>query len=370
MVPYIHVPDLHIGPLPLHPFGILVATGVLVGTSITTRRARKLGYDVVQLNSFITWMLVVGVRALAHARLALLPLGRGRQAALVGPHALGGAELLRRLRGRRRRDRRSGSISSSTTARSCCVRAGVRPQSSRSPISCSRSSRSAGSSVARVARRSTITLAPARRPTRSSRSRTRGTRATAPSRSSASSSSFTATTRASISAFSSSSSRSPRRVLRAYLATPSSDRDLRHRVGVGLRARPVRDGLPAHPGERRGRHALRRSDARAVGCMVLFLYSFLMIFYVRSLQKRGVDLSQSLREPPEGRRRARRRRRRRARGRARGESALQVFGERGHRRLRQDGARGVRGMIDLEDDLRGCRRAQRVRDARGSANLR
>jgi phosphatidylglycerol:prolipoprotein diacylglycerol transferase len=58
MVPYIHVPDLHIGPLPLHPFGILVATGVLVGTSITARRARKLGYDVLQLNSFVTWMLV------------------------------------------------------------------------------------------------------------------------------------------------------------------------------------------------------------------------------------------------------------------------------------------------------------------------
>jgi phosphatidylglycerol:prolipoprotein diacylglycerol transferase len=58
MVPYIHVPDLHIGPLPLHPFGILVATGVLVGTSITARRARKLGYDVIQLNSFVTWMLV------------------------------------------------------------------------------------------------------------------------------------------------------------------------------------------------------------------------------------------------------------------------------------------------------------------------
>jgi phosphatidylglycerol---prolipoprotein diacylglyceryl transferase len=58
MVPYIHIPDLHIGPLPLHPFGILVATGVLVGTSVTTRRARKLGYDVDQLNSFVTWMLV------------------------------------------------------------------------------------------------------------------------------------------------------------------------------------------------------------------------------------------------------------------------------------------------------------------------
>jgi phosphatidylglycerol:prolipoprotein diacylglycerol transferase len=58
MIPYIHVPDLHVGPLPLHPFGILVATGVLVGTSVTTRRAQTLGYDVVKLNSFVTWMLV------------------------------------------------------------------------------------------------------------------------------------------------------------------------------------------------------------------------------------------------------------------------------------------------------------------------
>ncbi len=65
MLPYIHVPDLHIGPLPLHPFGILVATGVLVGTSVTTRRARTLGYDVVKLNSFVTWMLVSAF-ALSH----------------------------------------------------------------------------------------------------------------------------------------------------------------------------------------------------------------------------------------------------------------------------------------------------------------
>jgi phosphatidylglycerol:prolipoprotein diacylglycerol transferase len=58
MIPYIHVPDLQLGPVPLHPFGILVATGVFVGTSITTRRARALGYDVVELNSFVTWMLI------------------------------------------------------------------------------------------------------------------------------------------------------------------------------------------------------------------------------------------------------------------------------------------------------------------------
>lgn len=60
MVPYIHIPDLHVGPVPLHPFGLLVATGVLVGTSVTTRRAKALGYDVVQLNSFVTWFLVSG----------------------------------------------------------------------------------------------------------------------------------------------------------------------------------------------------------------------------------------------------------------------------------------------------------------------
>ena len=60
MIPYIKVPDLHIGPLPIHPFGILVATGVLVGTALATRRARRLGFDVYKLNTFITWMLVAG----------------------------------------------------------------------------------------------------------------------------------------------------------------------------------------------------------------------------------------------------------------------------------------------------------------------
>jgi phosphatidylglycerol:prolipoprotein diacylglycerol transferase len=39
---------------------MLVATGVLVGTTVTTRRARSLGYDLIKLNSFVTWMLVAG----------------------------------------------------------------------------------------------------------------------------------------------------------------------------------------------------------------------------------------------------------------------------------------------------------------------
>jgi phosphatidylglycerol:prolipoprotein diacylglycerol transferase len=61
VIPYIHVPDLKpLGLIPLHPFGLLVATGVLLGTWITVWRARKIGYDVDLLNSFITWMLVAG----------------------------------------------------------------------------------------------------------------------------------------------------------------------------------------------------------------------------------------------------------------------------------------------------------------------
>jgi phosphatidylglycerol:prolipoprotein diacylglycerol transferase len=60
MIPYIHVPDIDLKIITIHPFGILVATGVLVGTDITRRRAKKLGYDVGKLDSFIWWMLGFG----------------------------------------------------------------------------------------------------------------------------------------------------------------------------------------------------------------------------------------------------------------------------------------------------------------------
>jgi phosphatidylglycerol:prolipoprotein diacylglycerol transferase len=60
MIPYIHVPDLKLGPATLHPFGLLVATGVIIGTALATSRARRLGVDLDRLNSFITWMLVAG----------------------------------------------------------------------------------------------------------------------------------------------------------------------------------------------------------------------------------------------------------------------------------------------------------------------
>lgn len=60
MIPFIHVPDLPIGPLTLHPFGLLVATGVLIGSALAVRRARFLGYDPELMNSFNTWCLAGG----------------------------------------------------------------------------------------------------------------------------------------------------------------------------------------------------------------------------------------------------------------------------------------------------------------------
>jgi len=60
MIPYIQVGDIHLGPLTVHPFGLLVATGVLVGVSLAEWRASRLGLDARRLRSFVTWMLVGG----------------------------------------------------------------------------------------------------------------------------------------------------------------------------------------------------------------------------------------------------------------------------------------------------------------------
>jgi phosphatidylglycerol---prolipoprotein diacylglyceryl transferase len=60
VIPYIHVETVRIGPIPLQPFGILVATGVVLGVWLAGRRARHLGMDPRQLHSFIAWILVAG----------------------------------------------------------------------------------------------------------------------------------------------------------------------------------------------------------------------------------------------------------------------------------------------------------------------
>jgi len=60
MIPFVHIPDFHVGPLALHPFGVLVALAVLVGTSLASYRARRLGIDAAELSSFATTVVVCG----------------------------------------------------------------------------------------------------------------------------------------------------------------------------------------------------------------------------------------------------------------------------------------------------------------------
>jgi phosphatidylglycerol:prolipoprotein diacylglycerol transferase len=60
MIPYIHFDDVQVGPLPIHPFGLLVALGVVVGVELAKRRGRSLDLPTDELSSFIGWMLVAG----------------------------------------------------------------------------------------------------------------------------------------------------------------------------------------------------------------------------------------------------------------------------------------------------------------------
>jgi len=60
VLPYINLPDLKLGPIPIHVFGILVAIGVLVGIWLARKRAKFMGVDPDKLESLINWMLLVG----------------------------------------------------------------------------------------------------------------------------------------------------------------------------------------------------------------------------------------------------------------------------------------------------------------------
>jgi phosphatidylglycerol:prolipoprotein diacylglycerol transferase len=60
MIPYLYIPDLRVGPLALHPFGILVAIAVFVGTSLARFRARRVGIDLAQFGGFMTSVVVFG----------------------------------------------------------------------------------------------------------------------------------------------------------------------------------------------------------------------------------------------------------------------------------------------------------------------
>lgn len=74
-LPYITIPDGHIPlpfrihiealkidfhAIPIHPFGVLVATGVIIGSSLTVKRAAERGLDRTKMESFISWILGFG----------------------------------------------------------------------------------------------------------------------------------------------------------------------------------------------------------------------------------------------------------------------------------------------------------------------
>jgi phosphatidylglycerol---prolipoprotein diacylglyceryl transferase len=71
MLPYVHVADLEVFGLRLHPFGMLVVLAILSGTALARWQAKKRGLDLSQLESFIGWMLFAGFLS-AHALDAIL----------------------------------------------------------------------------------------------------------------------------------------------------------------------------------------------------------------------------------------------------------------------------------------------------------
>ena len=61
LVPYFQIPSLHIlDGVAIHPFGVLVATGILIGATLTRRRGRSLGLDDEMIKNMIFWSVLTG----------------------------------------------------------------------------------------------------------------------------------------------------------------------------------------------------------------------------------------------------------------------------------------------------------------------
>jgi phosphatidylglycerol:prolipoprotein diacylglycerol transferase len=60
MLPYFEQPVLHVGPIPIYAFGLLVVIAVVVGLELAARRARSCGLDPNVVAAFGTWVLLPG----------------------------------------------------------------------------------------------------------------------------------------------------------------------------------------------------------------------------------------------------------------------------------------------------------------------
>jgi phosphatidylglycerol:prolipoprotein diacylglycerol transferase len=60
VIPYRTFPEFHLGPIPFHTFGLFVGLGILVGSSVFLRDARRRGLDGEALGSLLWWILIGG----------------------------------------------------------------------------------------------------------------------------------------------------------------------------------------------------------------------------------------------------------------------------------------------------------------------
>jgi phosphatidylglycerol:prolipoprotein diacylglycerol transferase len=58
VIPYLELPPFKLGPVPIHPFGLLIAIGIWVGIAVSVRRARQRGIDETTIHSALGWVLV------------------------------------------------------------------------------------------------------------------------------------------------------------------------------------------------------------------------------------------------------------------------------------------------------------------------
>ena len=76
MIPYFAQPELRLGPLTIHAFGVLVACALLVGMRIVRRRAAAQGLPDREVGRFLSWVLIGGfVGAHLVDRLVYFPRG-------------------------------------------------------------------------------------------------------------------------------------------------------------------------------------------------------------------------------------------------------------------------------------------------------
>lgn len=71
MIPYFEQPAIHIGPITIHAFGVIVGASVAVGLTLGARRFRQLGLDPALGDSFAWYVIVCGFVA-AHLFAVLL----------------------------------------------------------------------------------------------------------------------------------------------------------------------------------------------------------------------------------------------------------------------------------------------------------